>query len=377
MHIAFLTPEYPHKSVQHSAGIGTSIKNLAAALREDGHEITLFIYGQDHDKKFIENGIHFHFIKQIQYKVGGFYFYRKYIARYVNNHLDSIDVIEAADWTGITAFMYFKIPHVIRLHGSDTYFCHLENRPQKKKNFLFEKWALKKANAITSVSNFTSHKTTELFNLSLDITVIPNLIALEKFVPTSSKSQISYILNFGSVIRKKGVIALATAFNLLGQKNDEVQLKFLGTDVKDALTGKMTSELIKKKIDEKYHHRVNFISQVDYDKVNSYINAAAVICLPSYAEAFPMTWLEAMALEKPLVTSNIGWAPELMIQQQTGLMVDPDDSIDLANALEKMLLDEEFGKECGINARRHLETHFKKNDIVQRNINFYNSVVGK
>ncbi|GAK99370.1 glycosyltransferase [Nonlabens ulvanivorans] len=375
MHIAFLTPEYPHKSVHYSAGIGTSIKNLATALVESGYECTLFIYGQKVNQIFVENGIHFHLIKQKQYKVGGFYFYRKYIQDYINNNSHGIDVIEAPDWTGITAFMKLKKPLVIRLHGSDTYFCHLEHRSQKKKNFLFEKWALRKANALTSVSNFTSQKTKTLFNLSFDIKVIPNLIALDKFVPTSSKSQVPYIINFGSVIRKKGVIALARAFNFIAQNNSEVQLKYLGRDVKDALTGKMTSELIKLEIDERFHHRVTFISQVSYDKVNSYINDASVVCLPSYAEAFPMTWLEAMALEKPLVTSNIGWATELMIQNQTGLMVNPDDISEFSMALKRLLEDQPFANKCGKKARKHLELNFDKRVIVENNLDFYKSVL--
>ncbi|WP_438963030.1 glycosyltransferase family 4 protein [Nonlabens sp.] len=375
MHIAYLTPEYPHPIVAHSAGIGTSIKNLATALVESGHQVTLFIYGQKKHQTFVEKGIQFHLIKQQSYKLGGFYFYRKYIQQYINNNSQDIDVIEAPDWTGITVFMKLKKPLVIRLHGSDTYFCHLENRSQKKKNFLFEKWALKNAISITSVSSFTAQKTKELFNFSSDITVIPNLIALEHFKPTEQISEVPYILNFGSVIRKKGVIALAKAFNLLAQTNDKVCLKYLGKDVKDAVTGIMTSDLIKQEIDPEYHDRLVFLNQVPYEKVNSYINGATVVCLPSYAEAFPMTWLEAMALEKPLVTSNIGWAPELMINETTGLMIDPDHTENFMHAIDRMLTDGEFALECGKNARRHLQAYFSKPQIIEKNTAFYKQVI--
>jgi glycosyltransferase involved in cell wall biosynthesis len=375
MHIAFLTPEYPHSAIKHSAGIGSSIKNLATALVEDGHEITLFVYGQLQNQRFSEKGIHFHLIKQKRYSVGGFYLYRKYIQKYINHYSKSIDILEAVDWTGMTAFCKFTIPHVIRLHGSDTYFCHLENRPQKKKNYLFEKWALKKPKAITSVSAFTAQTTKELFGLENEITVIPNLINLENFRPVHTKSEITYILNFGSVIRKKGVIALAMAFNVLAAQLPDVQLKYLGKDVKDVRTGKMTSELIRQEIDAAYQHRVEFIDQVAYEEVNKYINAAAVVCLPSYAEAFPMTWLEAMALEKPLVTSNIGWSPELMMHEHTGLTIDPDDTKLFTDALRRMLENREFARNCGVNARHYLESHFSKKKILNQNKTFYNTII--
>jgi hypothetical protein len=65
------------------------------------------------------------------------YQYRKFLQQYLNRVIaaDKIDLIEAPDWTGITAFMKINAPLVVRFHGSDAYFCHLEHRKQKMKNF--------------------------------------------------------------------------------------------------------------------------------------------------------------------------------------------------------------------------------------------------
>ena len=136
MHISFLTSEYPHIKVTKSAGIGSSLKNLVTELKKKNITITLFIYGQEENAVFVENRINFHLIKHIKYKALGWYLYRKHIQSYINkvSAEKGIDLLEAPDWTGITAFMKFNIPLVIRLHGTDAYFCHLENRTQKKKN---------------------------------------------------------------------------------------------------------------------------------------------------------------------------------------------------------------------------------------------------
>jgi hypothetical protein len=48
-------------------------------------------------------------------------------------------LVEAPDWTGITSFIDAKCPVVIRLNGSDTYFCHLDQRPVKWNNKFHEK----------------------------------------------------------------------------------------------------------------------------------------------------------------------------------------------------------------------------------------------
>ena len=65
MHIAYLTPEYPHDKISHSGGMGTSVKNLVTELVKNGHEITVFVYGQSTDEVFTENGIHFHLTKKL------------------------------------------------------------------------------------------------------------------------------------------------------------------------------------------------------------------------------------------------------------------------------------------------------------------------
>ena len=138
MHIAFLTPEYPHPKVQHAAGIGTSIKNLVTALRKQNIRVSVFVYGQKEDLILEENGIKIHIISQKKYPLGWLH-YRKHLEYYLNNFIaaDAIDLVEAPDWTGITAFMKLNAPLVIRFHGSDAYFCHLEKRKQKLKNFFF------------------------------------------------------------------------------------------------------------------------------------------------------------------------------------------------------------------------------------------------
>jgi len=391
MHIAFLTPEYPHPRVRNSAGIGTSIKNLAFGILEENallpageaglrkHTISIIVYGQREEISFKDEQVHLHLIKNKQYRVGGFYWYRKYINKQVNVLVKKhkIDIIEAPDWTGITAFMKYKIPLVIRLHGTDSYFCNLEQRPQKKKNYYYEKIALSSATAIISVSAFTAQSTKQLFHLDATIAVIHNLIDASLFVPREKTRKEKSILYFGSVIRKKGVLALAKAFTLLHKAYPQAQLVYLGKDVKDYKEQKSTVALIKEIVSESAIESIQFVSEVSYDQVQEFIGEASVVCLPSYAEAFPMTWLEAMAMQKPMVTSNIGWASEIMEDHKTGIMVDPSNTQDLANALQYVLENERVAEQFGKAAREKLVTKFNRETIVQQNISFYKKVLGQ
>lgn len=382
MHIAFITPEFPHPKVLRAAGIGTSINNLIQGIKAHSEQaskirFSLFVYGQKENAVIQEREYALHLIAHKTYRLGGFIRYRMYLNAYIEKVVkaQNIDVLEAPDWTGITAYMRFTVPLIIRLHGTDTYFCDLEGRDQKKKNFHFEKKALQAADAITAVSRFTAERTQSLFDLKTSVEVIHNSIDTQFFKPSTQSIKGSTILYFGSVIRKKGVLELARAFNKVIAKEPKAQLIFLGKDVIDIREGVSTIQLLRGFLDQEAKQSVKHIAQVPYQQVKEYINEAAVICLPSHAEAFPMTWLEAMAMQKPMVTSNVGWAPEVMIDQKTGLMVDPNDIDAIAQALLRLLTNRREAQLFGKNAREHLIANFDHQHIARQNLVFYKNTV--
>src|SRR5690606_24387530 len=116
--------------------------------------------------------------------------------------------------------------------------------PQKSKNFLFEKIAMKEADYLLSVSAFTAQKSTQLFNLKKDITIIPNSVDTEIFRPCTIDVIPGKILYFGSIIRKKGVLELAEIFNIVVEKNPEASLFVVGKDIVDYKTHKSTRALM-------------------------------------------------------------------------------------------------------------------------------------
>ena len=379
MHLAFLTPEYPHPLSTSSGGLGTSIKNMVVALGEKGNKVTVFIYGQKQDKIFTEKAINFHFIQQQQYKFLGWYLHRKYLQNYINQYIvsEQIDAIEAPDWTGITAVMKLKCALAIRFHGSDAYFCQLENRPQKKKNFWFEKKALERADHLLSVSKFTADTTCKIFKLKKDITVIPNSIDTEIFKPLSIPIEPDTLLYFGTIIRKKGVLELAEIFNIIISKKPQIRLYIAGRDVPDFKNGRSTRELFMEKLSPQAVEQVIWLGVLPYEDIKKEIAKAAVVVLPSFAEALPMTWIEAMAMEKALVTSDIGWAKEVMINGETGFMVHPEKHEKYAERTLELLQDPILSKKMGRAARNQIKTYFSTEVVVEKNISYYLGLLKK
>jgi len=378
MKIAFLTPEYPHPKTGTAGGIGTSILNLSKALSDLGHDISILVYGQDQDDYFIEAGIHFYKIKNIKVKGLSLILTQKKVERLINTLVDSgkIDIVEAPDWTGFTAFINLKCPLVIRENGSDTYFCYLDNRKVKFKNKFLEKRALIKADGLISVSAYTGHLTNELFGIHRDFTVIPNSIDASLFEPKESESKKLTILYFGTLIRKKGLLELPEIFNLVHNSNTDVALLLVGKDSGDIKTGSSSTwQLMQPLFNETALKKVSYLGAVEYSKIQNLIKDATVCVFPTFAEALPVSWLEAMPMEKAIVASNIGWANEVIDDGKEGFLVHPTHHKAYAERILELLEDVHKRTLFGKAAREKVKTKFSHDLVAKQSVEFYKTLI--
>jgi L-malate glycosyltransferase len=381
MHIAFLIPEYPHSKVLNAAGIGTSIKNLAHSLVKNGCRVSVFVYGQENQIVEEQEGVKIHIIKGVDYKVGKWFFYRKHLQKYINSVVkkENISLIEAPDWTGITAFMKFNIPLILKLHGSDAYFCHLEGRKQKVKNYWFEKIALQNADGYIAPTNFAAEVTSELFKIdSKKITTIPNGIELNKFNNQHPKQfEKGFILYIGTIIRKKGVFELPEIFKEVLKEYPDSQLVIIGNDANDIATkSKSTWVLLKEKFENLgIINNVNYLGKIPYHEVQSYIEKAQVCVFPTFAETQGMVTIEAMAMNKPVVNSNIGWSKELIIDGDSGYLVHPKNHQLYAQKITLLLADEALCFQIGANARKRVEELFDIDKLAVATIEYYKTKI--
>ncbi|MBE0391129.1 glycosyltransferase family 4 protein [Flavobacterium sp. PL002] len=380
MKIAFLTPEYPHALTGASGGIGTSIKNLALGLIDEGCVVRVLVYGQNNDSVFEDNGITIQQIKNIKIKGLSWFFTRKKLERIINNLYDKqqIDLVEAPDWTGITSFISpKKCPVVIRLNGSDTYFCHLDQRPVKWKNKFHEKRALQKATGLLAVSQFTADTTNKVFGLKEHFHIIPNAIDTATFKRNQEIEVVpNTILYFGSLIRKKGLLELPFIFNEVLINNPTAQLILVGKDVPDIISGSTSTwEMMRGLFTQDALLNVSYIGAVPYDAIQTHINQASVCVFPSFAEALPVSWIEAMAMEKAVVTSNIGWATAVVEDGLSGFLVNPKKHALYANKINSLLKNNSMQQEFGLAARQKVMQQFSIDVVAKESLSYYKSLI--
>ena len=380
MNLAFLTAEYPDARVGGKwGGIGTSVRNLANAYVKLGHNVHVFVLHKSFER-FQEDGIDIIPVRSAIKMRGlpGVYLIGRDIARTINKYIAElgIRVIEVPDWSGPAAFMHFNCITVIKYHGSDAYFCKLERRKQFLKNYLLEYLNIRRGNIHVFVSEFAATVTKRLFPIRTgNCHVVHNGINLENFQPgdvtPNAGASRKTILYLGTLIRKKGCLELPSIFNELARLHPDARLVLAGGDAGDIQTGATSTWGLMQPLFADLT-KVEYLGPLPYAEVKKLLTEADVCVFPSYAEALPMTWLEAMAMQKPVVASNIGWATEIIDDGKDGFLATPDNHAAFAAKIALLLDNPTLAAEMADAARRKVVAEF---DIIRKaaeHVDIYN-----
>lgn len=100
-----------------------------------------------------------------------------------------------------------------------------------------------------------------------------------------------------------------------------------------------------------------------------------MVVLPSLIEALPMCLLEAMAAGKPVIATRVGAVPRLVVEAQTGLLLEPGDVSALAQAILRLLENPDMACQLGENGRAHVARHFSAEVMAKSYIEMYEQVL--
>lgn len=139
-----------------------------------------------------------------------------------------------------------------------------------------------------------------------------------------------------------------------------LRLEIYGTG---SLRGELEREANATGVDAMFH---GFVSDM-----NGRLRELDVLVQPSRADNLPLAILEAMAVGTPVIGARVGGIPELVIDGETGILVEPEDPTALASALEELARDPERRRELGTRAREHVAAHFSAEDVARRTVALY------
>jgi glycosyltransferase involved in cell wall biosynthesis len=93
--------------------------------------------------------------------------------------------------------------------------------------------------------------------------------------------------------------------------------------------------------------------------------------LSSRSEGLPLSILEAMASGLPVVASSVGGVPEVVVDEETGLLVPPGDPGRLAAAIERLLADPALCRRLGQAGRMRVAEHFDLASVQRVHLDLY------
>ena len=239
-----------------------------------------------------------------------------------------------------------------------------------------EKYCFNNCDTITTPSNDLKSQIIDLYDIpSSKITVLPNIIDTNHFIPISRKDNLDeqfVILHVGRFERAKGVITLIKAFIEFSKTiNNKCKLINVGKP-----RGEAYNECIKLLKEANLINQVLFSGFVSYDDLPKYYTMADLVIVPSEIyESFSYTVAQAMSCGKAVIASNIGGIPETLNYSAAGLVFKPGDSSSLTNKIRELYNDKKLRENLGLKGREIAVNNFSILNQKQNYTNFYKGLL--
>jgi len=130
---------------------------------------------------------------------------------------------------------------------------------------------------------------------------------------------------------------------------------------------------ILRKIESQINGTVKFCTDLPWDETMKILKASQMLVVPSRTESIPQVIKEAFYLKVPVVATNVGGNPELVVHQETGILVPPEDPEKLMIAINNLLDNEEARKNFANNAFEFINKNFSWDVLLEKYTNLYES----
>jgi len=373
MKVCFVCSEYPPGP---HGGIGTATQLLARALVDNGHRVKVAgVYSSKYQAPDYreDRGVQVYSLQEPRVYLG-WAMARCQLFKMIQSwsRTGQIDIVEVPDYQGWAAgWPQLPVPVVTRIHGSATLQAHELNRPLDRVTRVLERWSLKRADALCSVSHHAADITRKAFRLNhLDSTVLHNFVEVPSRPLAASSRDRNCVVFTGTLTEKKGVISLAEAWPMVLKEHPEATLHLYGKDSKGP-DGPSMKEFLMNWLSSTSLDRVSFHGHLDRSDLLQALSRARAGVFPSYTEAFGIAPLEAMATGCPTIFTRRATGPELIDEGTDGLLVDPDRPEAIAKAIVRLLKDDELACRIGEAGRRKAEERFSRHSALGQNEMFY------
>jgi glycosyltransferase involved in cell wall biosynthesis len=197
------------------------------------------------------------------------------------------------------------------------------------------------------------------------ITIIPNFVDDSWLTESLLSTPGEYFFYAGRLSKEKGVDIFLQALALI---NPAYPVIIAGSGPEQETLEKLSHEL--------GLSQIKFMGAIPSNELMTlYKNALATILPCNWFENFPRSVLESLSMGTPVIASDIGGIPEMVIHHETGLLVEPGNIDALASALSYSIKNPQKLKQLGIQGHETVKACFNENEYLKNTINTYEKIL--
>lgn len=245
---------------------------------------------------------------------------------------------------------------------------------QKLRNVL-DRFTARFAGKVVAVSELIRKKLTAMGLPSDKVVTVPNAVSPE-LIARLAKNDSGICLPPTRLIGCSGRIEAVKGFNyfieacaILAKNNVDFHAVIMGDG---PVAGELEAEVNKLGIADK----ITFTGWLkSLGEVFELMSRLDVYVLPSLSEGLNTTLLEALVLERPVVATDVGGNPEIIIDRQTGLLVPPRDPRAIADAVSLLLDDPLLGEQLAAAGKKMVMEHYTLDQMIGRTLGIYEELL--
>ena len=230
--------------------------------------------------------------------------------------------------------------------------------------------------SVISVANEYEQKIFSSLNKKSRIEIIRNGVNLKKLVSKHNfkeKYQINsnFILFVGRFSKSKGIETLINAFSIVKNelKDSNIHLVIMGVDF--GYQAEMEKLIKKLNLSEE----IKVIKNPPRDDVISAYGESEFLVLPSQWELSPLVPLESFAFKKPVISTNSHGIPYTVQNNKNGILVEPENSFELSNAIVKLLNDSELREKLGLSGYNFVNEECNCVSMAKNSLKLYEDIL--
>lgn len=179
------------------------------------------------------------------------------------------------------------------------------------------------------------------------------------------------VLFIGRLLRDKGVRELLQAAETVTGSHPDVEFSLLGSFDAHNPTSIDKSDL------DRWIERGIVRWHGKAPDVRPFLADADIVVLPSYREGTPRSLLEAAAMGRPIVAADVPGSRDVVVHEETGLLVPVRDAGALAEAIVALVEDPAARRRMGAAGRRYVEARYDEREVVRQTLEKYAELQGR